>query len=222
MLIDLTHTLTPDIPTWTLNCGFHVETKLDYAQAKKEPRFKVQQLKIHAGIGTHMDAPSHCIQGGLSIADLPIENFVAQGVCLNVSEIAQNETFELQVSHIHNFEKKWGPIPKKSLVIVYTGWSRFWNDSKKYVNNFQFPSISKEAAEYLLEKDVLGVAVDTMSPDLPSQNHPVHALFLGKSKYIIENVAHADKLPASGFKLIALPIKAKDCTEAPIRLVASL
>lgn len=222
MLIDLTHTLTKDIATWTLNCGFHVETKLDYHQNTKEPRFKVQQLKMHAGIGTHMDAPSHCIQNGLSIADLPIENFVADGICIDVSNLIKTDTFELTIDHIINFETMWGPIPDKNLIIVYTGWSKFWNEPKKYVNNFKFPSISKSAAQYFLEKDALGIAVDTMSPDLPSQNHPVHELFLGKSKYIIENVAHADKLPAKGFKIIALPIKAKDCTESPIRLIASI
>jgi kynurenine formamidase len=222
MLIDLTHTLMPSIPTWTLKCGFQSEIKLDYFQAKKSPRFRVQKLSMHAGIGTHMDAPSHCIENGASISDLPIENFVANGICIDISKKAIDASFVLQKNDIEDFEMNWGLITPRSIIIVYTGWSRFWLDPKKYVNDFKFPSISRQAAQYLIEKEALGIAVDTMSPDLPSLNHPVHELFLGSSRYIIENVANADLLPRNNFKVIALPIKAKDCTEAPIRLIAEI
>lgn len=61
-LVDLTHTLAPDIPSWSGTCGFRHEVKLDYADCKEDTpfsvKFRVQQIKMHAGIGTHMDAPA--------------------------------------------------------------------------------------------------------------------------------------------------------------------
>jgi hypothetical protein len=63
--VDLTHPLCSNVPTWNGSCGFCLETKKDYDQV-----FRVQQMKMHAAVGTHMDAPSHRIQGGLSISEL--------------------------------------------------------------------------------------------------------------------------------------------------------
>jgi kynurenine formamidase len=47
----------------------------------------------------------------------------------------------------------------------------------------------------------------------------VHQAFLGSGKILIENVANLDKIPAIGAFIMALPIKIKDATEAPIRLI---
>ena len=221
-LIDLTHTLSPEIPTWTLKCGFFSDVKLNYSDCTGPQKFKVQQLKMHAGIGTHMDAPSHGFEYYKNIDQLPIENFVAPGICINVSDKAIDEHFILSCDDILQFEGLHGPIPKHCIVIIYFGWDKYWNEPNKFVNNFQFPSIGKEAAELLLSRQIHAIGVDTMSPDLPSQNHPVHTLFLGSQKYLIENVANAKLLPPSGFELIALPIKTQGCTESPMRLIASL
>jgi kynurenine formamidase len=43
---------------------------------------------------------------------------------------------------------------------------------------------------------------------------------LGKEKYLVENAAHLDDLPAQGSWILVLPMKIKDATEAPIRLIA--
>ena len=50
-------------------------------------------------------------------------------------------------------------------------------------------------------------------------NFPVHQIMLSAGKYIIENIAHANQLNATGDFIIALPIKIQNGTEAPIRLV---
>lgn len=77
-IIDLTHSLSPDTPQWNTGCGFQSHIKSDYSDCKDEVKFKVHQLEMSAGIGTHIDAPLHCFQHGKSIADIPLENLVAQ------------------------------------------------------------------------------------------------------------------------------------------------
>lgn len=66
----------------------------------------------------------------------------------------------------------------------------------------------------------MGLGIDTLSPDRPGAGYPVHQLFLGAGKYLIENVANAVKLPAVGSYILALPLKLLQGTEAPLRLVA--
>lgn len=63
------------------------------------------------------------------------------------------------------------------------------------------------------------VGIDTLSLDRPADGFPVHKLFLGNGKYIVENVANLANLPITGSCILALPIKVRGATEAPIRLI---
>ena len=85
--------------------------------------------------------------------------------------------------------------------------------------DFRFPSISKEAALLLLERNVAGIGIDTLSPDRPDSGFPVHEIMLSHGKSIIENVANAKAMPPMGGFSLAMPIKTEGGTEAPIRLI---
>lgn len=220
-LVDLTHPLSADVPTWNGSCGFCLEIKKDYDQM-----FRVQQIKMHAGIGTHMDAPSHRIQGGLSIADISLEQLFVPASVIDVSKKAGAD-YEVSCEDIENYEAAYGLIPQNSLVIAYTGWSRFWLDSTNYRNidakgQMHFPAFSAKAAELLLKREIAGIAIDTLSPDCLDTTFPVHKLVLGAGKYIIENIANCSQIPPQGSYVIALPLRAEGGTESPIRAVALL
>lgn len=58
--IDLTHTITSDIPHWENRCAYQQKIELDYANCSTDVKFRVQSIQMSAGIGTHMDAPRHC------------------------------------------------------------------------------------------------------------------------------------------------------------------
>lgn len=73
-LIDLTHTLDSAIPAWNGGCGFNHDLHIDYSDCEGEDKFRVMKVKMHAGIGTHMDAPSHCIAKGKCIHDYDVNN----------------------------------------------------------------------------------------------------------------------------------------------------
>ncbi len=50
-IIDLTHTLDEQTPSWSGGCGFNIDVKLDYSDCRQNEEFRVQQFKMHAGIG---------------------------------------------------------------------------------------------------------------------------------------------------------------------------
>jgi kynurenine formamidase len=218
-VVDLTHALSSNVPTWSGSCGFCLEIKKDYDEV-----FRVQQIKMHAGVGTHMDAPSHRIEGGLSIAEIPLEQLIVKACVIDVSKKAEAD-YEVSVEDIENYEKAYGIIPNGSLVIAFTGWCRFWPDPTNYRNvdaegQIHFPAFSATAAEFLLTRDIAGIAIDTLSPDCLDDTFPVHKLILGAGKYIIENIADCSQLPPKGAYVIALPLKAEESTESPLRIVA--
>jgi kynurenine formamidase len=218
-IVDLTQPLYSAVPTWNGSCGFCLEMTQDYDQM-----FCVQQINMQAGVGTHMDAPSHRIQGGASISEIPIVIFVVPICMIDVSKKAGAD-YEISVQDIQNYETEYGLIPSHSLVIAFTGWSRFWMDPDAYRNkdatgHMHFPAFSAQSAEYLLQRDIAGIAIDTLSPDCMDPDFTVHNLILGKGKYIIENIADCSALPPKGSYAIALPLRIENGTESPMRIIA--
>lgn len=112
----------------------------------------------------------------------------------------------------------WIGIEQGTFIIVYTGWERFWLDKEQYRNNYLYPSVSKDAATYLLTKNVAGLGIDTLSPDRPEDGFPVHHHFLGANKYLVENIANAWKMPITGAQVWISPLSIQNATESPIRL----
>ena len=217
-LIDLTHTLTETVPGWDMECGFKKTVVRDYHDCFGAVKFRVQKIECFSGIGTHMDAPAHCIPGSMSIAEIPLTHLFVPCVVIDVSN-TMHERYSVSSEAINAFEERYGVIRNDTFVIVYTGWSQYWAQPARYRNDLVFPSISLDAAELLLQRNIVGLGIDTLSPDCVDSDFPVHQAILGAGKYIIENIAHADQMPAVGAHIIALPLKIQDGTESPIRLI---
>jgi len=215
--IDLTHPLSSTIPHWGNGCAFQNKVELDYSDNTSIVKFRVQSLQMAAGIGTHMDAPLHCIPDGMSIADIPLQSLIVPCRVIDVSDRA-TERYCISIEDINLFENEYGIIPKNSFVIFHTGWDKWWSQPEKYRNNLVFPSVSYKAAAFLLTRNIVGIGIDTLSPDAGDSNFPVHQLILNAGKYIIENINNAKQLGAIAH-IISLPIKIQEGTEAPIRLV---
>ncbi len=219
-LIDLTHTLSPAMPSWDGGCCFSLGTKIDYGDCTKPNLFRVQTIDMLAGAGTHIDAPAHCFSGAATVDRLELKTLTADCVVIQVDDEADENTM-IAPDVIHAFEKKHGTIPPKAFVIFYTGWDKHWQNPKKYRNDLQFPSVHQETATLLVSRDIAGIGIDTLSPDAGGKDFPVHRILLGAGKYIVENVANAGSLPPTGAKVCIMPMKIENGTEAPIRLSAT-
>lgn len=217
-IIDLTHTLSASTPSWDGGCGFETTITTDYKDCKEPDLFRVQKVNMRAGIGTHIDAPAHCIPGAKTIDNLELENLVTE--CVVVKTENEDENYIIMPEVIEKFEKENGKIGDNDFVIFHTGWSKFWDDKEKYRNNLRFPSIHENTAKLLLDRNIAGIGIDTLSPDSVGNAFPVHRIILGAGKYIVENIANADKLPYVGAKVYILPMKIKDGTESAVRIIA--
>lgn len=217
-IIDLTHTLRNGIPAWDDECSFNLDVVCDYADCDTSVKFRAQFIKMNTGLGTHMDAPSHCTNGGLTIDQIALENLVAPCVVIDVSDRADGR-YKVSLKDIEDFESAHGRIPPRSFVMLRTGWGKYWGDPQKYRNDYRFPSLSGQAATFLLTRDIVGIGIDSLSPDRPEDDFIVHATLLGAGKFMVENVANADALPSTGSFVMALPIKTGGATESPVRMI---
>jgi kynurenine formamidase len=219
VFIDLTHTLTPDVPHWGVDVGFKYNARLiQNAEAPGKVKFRVQRLEMSAGIGTHMDAPSHCYEDAPSVNDIPLQSLITTCRVIDVSDHV-HDRYSVTADDIHSFEKKHGTIPEGAFVIIHTGWDQRWEEPAKYRNDKIFPNISIDAAKLLLSRNIVGLGIDTLSPDAFGSDFPVHEILLSAGKYIIENVANAKQLDPADSYIFALPMKIMAGTEAPVRLV---
>ena len=218
--IDLTHSLTNDIPFWDGDCGFSLSVVTDYTDCTPPDLFRTQRVNMPVGLGTHMDSPAHVSPGAKTIDQLELHDLVIDCIVISISDAS--EDFVATPELVEQFEKEHGKIPEHSFVIFNFGWNKRWPDIETYRNNFTFPTVHESTAKLLLERNIAGLGVDTLSADNGSAGFPVHRAILGAGKYLVENVANLDEVPPMGAKIMVMPIKIKDGTEAPIRLVAMM
>lgn len=182
--------------------------------------------------GTHLDAPIHFSESKQAADEIPITRLVGPTVVIDITQAsAANADYQLSAADITNWEKTHGAIPAETIVLIRTGWGKFWPDKKKYLGtdapgdtaNLHFPGIGREAAELLSQRKIEAIGIDTASIDHgQSKDFIAHQVLNGTNIYGLENVANLDRLPAKGATLIALPMKIKGGTGAPVRIIAIL
>jgi kynurenine formamidase len=183
--------------------------------------------------GTHLDAPIHFNEAGATVDEIPINKLMAPAVVVDVeSACMRNPDYRVSVADLTGWEKRYGRIPDNSILLIHTGWGKYWPDKERYlgtskkddVAGLHFPGLSREAAEFLVSQRRLnGIGIDTASIDYgQSKDFIVHQVLTTAGLYNLENVANLERVPPTGATLIALPMKIKGGTGAPVRLVAML
>lgn len=223
--IELTHSIHAGIPLWPGSCLFSKELKQDYSPET----FRVFNYYFAAGTGTHMDAPFHSEAQGKKISDYNLNELVGAGCVINVCEQArQDADYVISVNDVLAWEDVHGVIPKDSIVLAHTGWSNYWDQPSKYINQdvkgvLHFPGFSSEAASLLVKRGIIGVGIDTLSIDPGcSKKYPAHHIFLGNGIFVLENLANTRFLPPKSATVFALPLKIEGAAEAPARVFALL
>jgi len=222
-VIDLTHVLSGDFPTFFGVPGIEIEKKFDF----RKDGFNLNWWKIVEHAGTHMDAPIHFSESGASAERIPAEQLVAPLAVVDVAaKAAQNADYALGRQDLLDWEARYGRLPEGCCVAMNSGWARHVANAAKFVGKvsgtMHFPGIHGEAAAWLIkERNVVGLAVDTLSLDPgPSKDFRTHATWLPAGRWGIENIANLDKVPAVGATLVAGLPKVKGATGGPARIFA--
>jgi len=223
-VIDLTHSFSPDFPTFFGVPGIEQATMYTFEDAG----FNMKRWTLIEHAGTHMDAPIHFSEDGQSAEEVPVENLVTPLAVIDIREkAAGNPDAQVTPEDIKAWEAANGPIPERACVAMNSGWAAFAGDPGKFTGKddddvFHFPGFHVEATQYLLEETTaLGMAVDTMSLDYgPSQSFDTHYAWLPTNRWGLENLANLSDLPATGATLVAGAPKVAGATGGPTRLIA--
>ncbi len=231
-LVDLTYPFDERTVYWPTNKPFHWE-KTDWGMTAGGYWYASANFAASEHGGTHIDAPIHFGKGQSAVDEIPIPRLVGPAAVVDVSQaVARDRDYRLTIEDLKYWEAKHGRIPDGAIVLMHSGWGRYWPDKQRYLGSetpgdpktLHFPGFSKEAAEFLVkERAIDGVGIDTPSIDHgPSKDFIAHRILNGANRYALENVANLEKLPPQGATLIALPMKIKGGTGGPVRIIAIL
>ncbi len=235
-VVDLTQTLSEDTPLLVLPPPFGQTAAFSREEISRYDERGVawhwNNFTVGEHTGTHFDAPVHWVSGkdlpDNSVDRVPPEALVAPAMVLDFSdECAADPDFLLTAGHVKAWEERHGAIPAGCWVLFRSDWSKRSGDA--YTNRREdgahTPGPDSSAIDYLIARDVLGFGVETIGTDagqahLLTPPYPAHTLLHGAGRYGLQCLENLDRLPPTGAMLICPPLKIRDGSGSPLRVLA--
>ena len=236
-VVDLTATLTQEFPTIVLppeygQCApFRIEEVSRYDE--RGPAWYWNNITIGEHCGTHFDAPIHWISGkdlpNNAVDTIDPRNFIASASVIDCSkESAADADFIVTVNFIEAWEKQHGRIAAGEWVLLRTDWSK--KPFREYAgmgdDGAHTPGPAPETVKWLVEqRDVHGFGTETIGTDYGQGHHfnppyPAHFYMHGKGRYGLQCLTNLDKLPPKGAVIVSAPLKIKQGSGSPLRVLA--
>lgn len=211
-IIDLTHTITENMPVYP---GTD-QPSLKIICNHENDGFKETSLTMASHTGTHMDAPNHIFADRTTLDNLPVEQFIGSALVIDCSDLQQGK--EISMDLINAVKEK---ADQADFLLFFTGWDQYWGTPTYFGN---YPYLTEEVADYLIQSKKKGVGLDVISIDSMSDaNLTIHKKVLADNDVIIvENLTRLGEIGDGLFTFCALPIKFKNADGAPVRAVAIL
>ncbi len=233
-LVDLSHDYSSETVFWPTADPFTLEKVADGVTAQGY-YYAANNFATSEHGGTHIDAPVHFAQGHWSVDQIPLERLIGDAVVVDVAAAsARQPDYRATLDDFTAWEKANGEIAPGTIVLIRTGYSTFWPDAAKYlgtaergqaaVAKLHFPGLHQDAAKWLAEtRKIKAVGLDTASIDYgQSTLYESHRVLYERDIPAFENLTNLDRLPARGATVIALPMKIRGGSGAPLRAIALL
>lgn len=199
--IDLSHTFKEQMPVFPGDSN----AELKQVAFFEENGYNSFYLQSGMHVGTHIDAPFHMHPNGKKLSEIAPEHFFGKAKIIDVRGQQQ-----INSAILDTVEIKSGDI-----LLLYTAHDKHYRTDRYYKN---FPVITIDFAELLIEKGIKILGLDSPSPD--DYPYTVHKLLFASNILIIENLMGLSKLLGiREFELIALPVKFYSAG-APVRVIA--
>ena len=171
--------------------------------------WNLSELKFGSHCGTHIDAPYHFNENGITVDQIPLDALIGMVTVFDIKNKEKIDVEDLKPLEIENCER----------VIFKTINSTYWKRAK-FTKDFVY--ITKGAATYLAENNVKLIGIDYLSIDQFDNMHAdAHHILLKKGVIIIEGL-DLNKVKPGNYELIALPLKIKDGDGSPARVVLKM
>lgn len=201
-IFDVTRSILNDMTVWPGDPGVLVERTSSIGEGSA---YNVSRMNLGVHSGTHMDAPLHFIDGGKDIASVDIARFFGRALVVAAPSDRIGEEllkpFDLAGVQAVFFRTRASMRDEKT---------PFWDE---------YPAVTVDCAEYLIQNGILTVGIDYFSIERSlDNNYPVHEKLLSHEVAIVEDLNLKDIKPGF-YDFICLPLKIAKSDGSPVRVL---
>lgn len=208
-MFDLSVPLKTNMPIWPTN------PLVTITPVGTVPRdgYSVESYYSVTHSGTHIDAPYHMIEDGRTVDNIPLNQIIGDGYCIrpkiNGTEITKRMLMDV-----------WKPEYDGKIILIHTGWDKKRSFTREF--QFQFPGLSTDTVDFLLEHRPAVIGIDTLGIEpYDHSDFPVHKALLKHDMVFIEDLANLDQLEnGKKYLVVALPLKIAGGSGSMARVVA--
>ncbi|MDQ0352862.1 arylformamidase [Alkalibacillus filiformis] len=201
MIIDISRTLNQNTPTWPGDTPFSYELSWSKAETGS---VNVGQFTTSCHTATHIDAPYHFNDSGLTVDQLPLDLYVGDVLVVDVSTKGRISPDELKLVDLSNVRR----------VILKTS---AWKDPSYFPT--EIPILEPSLGQFFRENGVELIGVDLPSVDpLESKTLDAHHAFEANNIHILEGL-NLEEVEAGEYRLTALPLKVEGADGSPVRAI---
>lgn len=168
--------------------------------------YRKSRITMSSHDGTHVDAPSHFVEHGSSIDQLPLTSLVGSCKVIDVTHVEEKIT----QADIAACDINAGDI------ILFKTKNSFLSPTAHF--NPQFVFIQHDAAQFLADKKIKAVGVDYLGIERSQPGHETHISFFSNNIAVVEGLRLGDVEPGAYF-FCCLPLNIQGLEGAPARAV---
>jgi arylformamidase len=202
---DITLTISNSLVTYPGDPGIQI-TRVH--SIGKDSNSNLTKLDMGAHTGTHVDAPAHFIEGGSGSETLDLNVLIGPAIVIDATKQER-----ITAENLEHFR-----IPRGTeRILLRTRNSEIWKSQPREFFA-DFVGITRDGAEWLVEKSIRLVGIDYLSVAPFHQAEPTHRVLLQAGIIPIEGLDLSGIAPGSYF-LICLPLKIEGSDGAPSRVI---
>lgn len=210
--LEISHTITEDLA----RIPVFPEPRIRRIRSLPQAVANLTELCMVAHHGTHVDAPIHYISDGPSMDEVPLDRLYGQGVVWRI-DLGPNGVIRPE-----DFEAARPRMKASDIVILDTCSARHVNTDSYW----DHPTVSGEAAEWLVRQGAKILAIDAPTPDLSPKNRPAsydfpaHHILLSHGVLIAEHMTKLEPFTGRRVEAMFMALNLKGSDGGPARVVA--
>lgn len=195
--------LNSDTPAWPYSPGVRLRwsKRLDAGDECNNSR-----LDCDVHVGTHVDAPWHFLEDGVTVEQLPLDVLIGPAVVVYLPEVAAVTVADLEALDLSADVQR---------LLLRTRNFKLW---ATYTGEFHpdFTALTVDATQWAVRRGIRLLGIDYLSVQRFGDGPQVHQILLEAGMVIVEGLNLIGVEPGD-YELICLPLKLIGAEGAPAR-----
>jgi arylformamidase len=206
-VIDVSLAIGPDLLVWPGNPGVAITPT---SRISRGDSSNVSEVRLGSHTGTHVDPPSHFVDGGTTAQDLPLDVMMGSATVADLRGVADpigpGELAGLSLNE------------DVARLLLRTDNSALWAADPRGFPD-EYVSLSPDGARWLVDHGIRLIGIDFLSIEARgAPGHPTHRTLLEAGVVILEGLDLSGVEPGA-YTLVCFPLKIVGGDGAPTRAV---